>query len=44
MVNPDWREVPLLTALSYGVSSVEADLWLFGDDLLVRVIPGRPAL
>ena len=40
-VNLDWREVPLLTALSYGVGSVEADVWLFGDDLLVRVI-SRP--
>lgn len=34
----DWREVPLLTALSYGVTSVEADVWLFDDDLLVRLI------
>lgn len=41
MVSPDWREVPLLTALSYGASSVEADVWLLGDDLLVRAI-SRP--
>jgi len=33
--NDYWREVPLLTALSYGVASVEADVWLFEDDLLV---------
>lgn len=33
----DWREVPLLTALSYGISSVEADVWLFEGDLLVRI-------
>ena len=39
--NLDWRDVPLLTALSYGVGSVEADVWLFGDDLLVRAIPRR---
>ena len=38
-VNLDWREVPLLTALSYGVGSVEADVWLSGSDLLVRGIP-----
>jgi len=35
-VNLDWRDVPLLTALSYGVASVEADVWLFEGDLLVR--------
>ena len=35
-VNLDWRDVPLLTALSYGVASVEADVWLFDGDLLVR--------
>jgi len=34
--NLDWRDVPLLTALSYGVTSVEADVWLFEGDLLVR--------
>src|ERR1700753_217480 len=27
-LSPDWRQVPLLTALSYGVASVEADVWL----------------
>lgn len=36
-INVDWREVPLLTALSYGVASVEADVWLFEGDLLVRM-------
>lgn len=35
-MNVDWRDVPLLTALSYGVASVEADVWLFNGDLLVR--------
>jgi len=35
-VNLDWRDVPLLTALSYGVTSVEADVWLFDGNLLVR--------
>ena len=35
-VNLDWREVPLLTALSYGVASVEADVWLLDGVLLVR--------
>ncbi|KAF9654334.1 hypothetical protein BDM02DRAFT_3085763 [Thelephora ganbajun] len=35
--NDYWREVPLLTVLSYGVGSVEADVWLFGGagDLLI---------
>jgi len=37
-IDLDWREVPLLTALSYGVTSVEADVWLFDGDLLVRGI------
>ena len=32
----DWREVPLLTALSNGVSSVEADVWLVNETLYVR--------
>lgn len=39
-VNPvrlDWREVPLLTALSYGVASVEADVWLVDEKLYVRM-------
>jgi hypothetical protein len=35
MVNLDWRDVPLLTALSYGVASVEADVWSFNDGLLL---------
>lgn len=35
-VKLDWRDVPLFTALSYGVASVEADVWLSGSDLLVR--------
>lgn len=32
----DWRDVPLLTALSYGVSSVEADVYLVNGTLYVR--------
>jgi hypothetical protein len=32
----DWRDVPLLTALSFGVKSVEADVWLVGKTLYVR--------
>jgi hypothetical protein len=31
----DWRDVPLLSALSLGVSSVEADVWLVDEELLV---------
>ncbi|KAH9082086.1 hypothetical protein EDB83DRAFT_2539522 [Lactarius deliciosus] len=30
-----WRDVPLLTALSFGVSSVEADVWLVNETLYV---------
>ncbi|VEU22272.1 DEKNAAC103285, partial [Brettanomyces naardenensis] len=30
--NDYWRERPLLTALSYGVQSVEADVWNFQSD------------
>ncbi|TFK41076.1 hypothetical protein BDQ12DRAFT_733408 [Crucibulum laeve] len=33
--NDYWRDVPLFTALSLGVASVEADVWLVGQDLLV---------
>ncbi|KAJ7837519.1 hypothetical protein B0H14DRAFT_3702273 [Mycena olivaceomarginata] len=33
--NDYWRDVPLLTALSLGVASVEADVWLVGDTLYV---------
>jgi hypothetical protein len=36
-VRVDWREVPLLTALSYGVASVEADVWLVDEKLYVRM-------
>ncbi|KAK9460107.1 uncharacterized protein V1516DRAFT_626791 [Lipomyces oligophaga] len=33
--NDYWRDIPLYTALSYGVQSVEADVWHFdGDDTL----------
>lgn len=39
-VKLDWRDVPLYTALSYGVGSVEADVWLSGGDLLVNVMLG----
>ena len=31
----DWRDVPLLTALSYGVASVEADVYLINGTLFV---------
>lgn len=31
----DWRDVPLLTALSYGVASVEADVSLINGTLYV---------
>ncbi|KZS93392.1 hypothetical protein SISNIDRAFT_454565 [Sistotremastrum niveocremeum HHB9708] len=33
--NDYWRQVPLLTALSLGVASVEADVWLFNGTLFV---------
>ncbi|KAJ7169971.1 hypothetical protein C8R46DRAFT_897007 [Mycena filopes] len=33
--NDYWRDVPLLTALSQGVASVEADVWLVGETLFV---------
>ncbi|TFK57165.1 hypothetical protein OE88DRAFT_103455 [Heliocybe sulcata] len=33
--NDYWRDVPLLTALSYGVGSVEADVWLENGTLFV---------
>ncbi|KAJ7619120.1 hypothetical protein DFH06DRAFT_1235366 [Mycena polygramma] len=33
--NDYWRDVPLLTALSFGVASVEADVWLVGETLYV---------
>ncbi|KAF8624494.1 hypothetical protein AX17_007122 [Amanita inopinata Kibby_2008] len=33
--NDYWREVPLLTAISNGVASVEADLWLVNGQLYV---------
>ncbi|KZT30499.1 hypothetical protein NEOLEDRAFT_1159676 [Neolentinus lepideus HHB14362 ss-1] len=33
--NDYWRDVPLLTALSYGVGSVEADVWLDNGTLFV---------
>ena len=36
----DWRDVPVLTALSYGASSIEADVWLSGSDLLVGLCLG----
>ena len=31
----DWRDVPLLTALSHGVASVEADVYLINGSLFV---------
>ncbi|KIY45836.1 hypothetical protein FISHEDRAFT_76080 [Fistulina hepatica ATCC 64428] len=33
--NDYWRDVPLYTALSYGVSSVEADVWLVNGTLYI---------
>ncbi|KAL0579099.1 hypothetical protein V5O48_002882 [Marasmius crinis-equi] len=33
--NDYWRDVPLLTALSFGVASVEADVWLANGTLYV---------
>ncbi|KAJ7492533.1 hypothetical protein FB451DRAFT_536856 [Mycena latifolia] len=33
--NDYWRDVPLLTALSFGVASVEADVWLVNETLYV---------
>ncbi|KAF8591942.1 hypothetical protein K439DRAFT_1656393 [Ramaria rubella] len=33
--NDYWRDVPVLTALSLGVASIEADVWLVGDNLMI---------
>jgi len=33
--NDYWRDVPLLTAISFGVASVEADVWLINGTLMV---------
>ncbi|KAG6911901.1 hypothetical protein DXG01_000148 [Tephrocybe rancida] len=33
--NDYWRDVPLLTAISFGVQSVEADVWLVDGQLLI---------
>ncbi|KAI0330564.1 hypothetical protein GY45DRAFT_1323510 [Cubamyces sp. BRFM 1775] len=33
--NDYWRDIPLLTALSYGAASVEADVWLLNGTLYV---------
>jgi hypothetical protein len=33
--NDYWRDVPLFSALSYGVTSVEADVWLINGTLYV---------
>jgi len=33
--NDYWRDVPLLTALSFGVASVEADVWLVDGTLFI---------
>ncbi|KAF7436903.1 hypothetical protein PC9H_003737 [Pleurotus ostreatus] len=33
--NDYWRDVPLLTALSFGVTSVEADVWFINNTLFV---------
>jgi hypothetical protein len=44
--NDYWRRVPLLSALAAGCISVEADVWLHGDDLQVghtrqTILPGQ---
>lgn len=33
--NDYWRRIPLFDAIHYGCSSVEADVWLLGDELFV---------
>lgn len=38
MTSLDWRDVPLLTALSFGVQSVEADVWLINGTLFVSTM------
>jgi len=35
VIPEDWRDVPLYTALSLGVASVEADVWLVNGTLFV---------
>jgi len=35
VITEDWRDVPLYTALSLGVASVEADVWLVNGELFV---------
>jgi len=35
VISEDWRDVPLYTALSLGVASVEADVWLVDRELFV---------
>lgn len=32
----DWRDVPFYTALSLGVVSVEADVWLYNGYVLLK--------
>jgi hypothetical protein len=34
----DWRDVPLFSAISFGIQSVEADVWLINGTLFVSVI------
>ena len=34
----DWRDVPLLSALTFGVASVEADVWLINKTLFVSAL------
>ncbi|OJD10906.1 hypothetical protein ACJ73_09663 [Blastomyces percursus] len=41
--NDYWRPVPLFSALEAGCISVEADIWLFGDDLFVGHTTGSLA-
>ncbi|KXN89950.1 Altered inheritance of mitochondria protein 6 [Leucoagaricus sp. SymC.cos] len=41
--NDYWRDVPLLTAVSLGVASVEADVWLVNGELFVGHEPAALA-
>lgn len=42
--NDYWRDIPLFTALSYGVQSVEADVWHFENDDTIYVGHHQAAL
>ena len=34
----DWRNTPVLEALSLGVASIEADVWLINGTLFVSLV------